>query len=151
MTTSSTIFQAHAILRVSIMVPTFPMLHQSTGKKVLLIRLSHALEWSELNLSVTFKLCLLSVLKMAWCLFWLRLVSDFKSWVLFRFLKKEVDLGIAEGKVDVNFGLWESNHFRTPLADDAQISVPEKLYAGVVLPDDSNFNVVLDSCWATPR
>ena len=60
-------------------------------------------------------------------------------------------MGIAEGKVDVNFGLWESNHFRTPLADNSEISVPDKLYAAVVLPDDSNFNVVLDSCWATPR
>ena len=60
-------------------------------------------------------------------------------------------MGIAEGKVDVNFGLWESRHFDTPLADNAEISVPDELYVAAVVPDDSQFNVVLDSCWATPR
>ena len=60
-------------------------------------------------------------------------------------------MGTAEGKVDISFGLWESRHFETPLADDAEISVPDELYVAAVLSDDSHFNAVLDSCWATPR
>ena len=60
-------------------------------------------------------------------------------------------MGKAEGKVEINFGLWESRHFDTPLADDAEVTVPDELYVAAVLPQDSRFNVVLDSCWATPR
>ena len=63
--------------------------------------------------------------------------------------KKEIDLGVEEGKVDLNLGLWESSAFVTPLASDAVIEVPDKLYVGVVL--EGAFNSVMENCWATPR
>ena len=65
--------------------------------------------------------------------------------------EQDVDLGHAEGEVALTFGLWESNHFSTPLAADAEISVPEPLFIAAVLGENANFNVVFQSCWATPR
>ena len=65
--------------------------------------------------------------------------------------KQDVDLGSVEGEVSLTFGLWESNHFATPLATDAEINVPEPLFIAAVLGEGSNFKAVFDSCWATPR
>ena len=60
-------------------------------------------------------------------------------------------MGSVVGDINLSFGLWESNLFDTPLATDAEINVPEPLFVAAVLDDDSNFKVVFDSCWATPR
>ena len=65
--------------------------------------------------------------------------------------KKEIDLGVEDGKVHLNLGLWESPAFLTPLASDAVIEVPDKLYVGVVLTEGGAFNTVMENCWATPR
>ena len=57
----------------------------------------------------------------------------------------------VEGTVELNLGLWESSDFRTPLAEDTVVQVPDKLYVAAVLVSSSTWTTVLENCWATPR
>merc|ERR1719220_2445257 len=62
----------------------------------------------------------------------------------------EVDLGREDGTVDLALGLWDSDDFTTPLAEDAVIEIPENLYVAAIAQNAGNLNTILDNCWATP-
>ena len=63
----------------------------------------------------------------------------------------DVNLGEAQGSVDVSLGLFEDDTFTAPKSNDAEIIVPEKLYVAAIIDSSSANNLVLDRCWATSR
>ena len=62
-----------------------------------------------------------------------------------------IEMDDVDGTVELNLGLWESSEFRTPLAADTVVQVPDNLYIAAVLISSSTWTTVLENCWATPR
>ena len=63
----------------------------------------------------------------------------------------DVNLGEIQGSVGVSLGLFENENFTTPKPKNAEIIVPEKLYVAASTDSTSEYNVVLNKCWATSR
>ena len=62
-----------------------------------------------------------------------------------------IEMDDVDGTVELNLGLRESSEFRTPLAADTVVRVPDNLYVAAVLISSSTWTTVLENCWATPR
>lgn len=62
----------------------------------------------------------------------------------------EVDMGTTMGMFTVNMGLYTNDQFDSVLAGEVEINVPELLYIGVEIEDETTMFVQLKKCWATP-
>jgi hypothetical protein len=65
----------------------------------------------------------------------------------------DITLDKVAGNFDISMGLWTDETFSTPINGVANINVPEKIFAAVMLDSSApaEFHIQMKRCWATPR